>query len=526
MLARQGNCMNVIVCRSVVLRLNRRITFRARPTDLAPHGARKRLCHMRLPCVVEFAHANSSFTARKNSADAIIFSFIRIAARCCFWSKNAKVFQNMKIAIDGFNMGFVTGTGIATYARELSHVLAGAGHEVMPVFGLNRVGSHADVSWSRFIQAMTVRGEARRFDFSEWGLRFALNTPGFLARYSFMANEIPVNEVVNISSVKERLPAFSRIFNLPSLYRSAQARAWFSRTPTYIKLPSHSTPDVFHLTLPLPISMKGVKKVVTVHDVIPLVLPNSTEVNLWHYYKMLQASLQDADLVFAVSEHSKHDLMKFVNIPEEKIHVTWQTVNIPKSYTELPDADVAKYVEGKFSLGHKQYFLFYSAVEPKKNVMRLLEAFGLADTRYPIVVVGKNGWLYKDVEGFFEENPWPERFKRINYVSFRDLMYLLKGARALVFPSLYEGFGLPVLEAMEMGCPVITSRNSSLPEVGGDAALYVDPLDVRAMADAIDTLATDDQRVATMVEKGYVQAEKFSVANYQARLTEAYAQLR
>jgi glycosyltransferase involved in cell wall biosynthesis len=349
--------------------------------------------------------------------------------------------------------------------------------------------------------------------------------PRFLARQAFTAQEILVDDTVDLSPISDRLPAFSRLFNLPALYRSAQARAWFSRTPTYIKLPADATPDIFHLTLPLPISMKGVKKVVTVHDVIPLALPHTTEINLRHYTQMFQTALQDADLICAISEYSKRDLMKFLHIPEDRIHVTGQAVNLPARYRNLPDADVARYVEDNFALGHKQYFLYYGAIEPRKNVMRILEACALADTPYPIVIVGRYAWLYKDVQDFFQHNPNPEKFRRMDHVSFRNLMYLLKGARALVFPSLYEGFGLPVLEAMQMGCPVITSNASSLPEVGGDAALYVDPQNVRALANAIETLTRDEARIVSMVEKGYAQAEKFSVAQHQAKLLDAYAKL-
>jgi glycosyltransferase involved in cell wall biosynthesis len=336
----------------------------------------------------------------------------------------------MRIAIDSFHPGLATGTGIATYTRELSRLLAAAGHEVMPIFGLNRVDPHAGTAWPEFIQALTVEGEASRHDLRSWMPRCLIGMPGFLARRPFVAREIRVRGAVDISPIRERLPAFCRLFNLPSLYRSAQARAWFSSTPTFIELPADATPDIFHLTLPLPISMKGVRKVVTVHDVIPLALPHTTEINLRHYDRMFRAALQDADLICAVSEHSKRDLMEFMRVPEEKIHVTGQAVDLPESCRNLPDADVASYVEGNFALRHKKYFLFYGTIEPRKNVMRILEAFGLADTPWPIVIVGRYGWLCKDVQAFFQQNPCPEKFRRMDHVSFRNLMYLLKGARA------------------------------------------------------------------------------------------------
>jgi glycosyltransferase involved in cell wall biosynthesis len=119
-----------------------------------------------------------------------------------------------------------------------------------------------------------------------------------------------------------------------------------------------------------------------------------------------------------------------------------------------------------------------------------------------------------------------KQFRRIPYASFETLMYLLKGARGLVFPSLYEGFGLPVLEAMQMDCPVITSNSSSLPEVGGDAVHYVDPFDVHSIAEAIDLFSSDDAYINSLVEKGKLQAERFSPELHYQRIEAAYKRLR
>jgi len=145
----------------------------------------------------------------------------------------------------------------------------------------------------------------------------------------------------------------------------------------------------------------------------------------------------------------------------------------------------------------------------------------------PIVIAGKSGWLDADVAALIERLRSETKGKRrvvvrIDYLPFERLMLLLKGARGLVFPSLYEGFGIPLLEAMLMGCPVITSKGTSLPEVCGDAALFVDPLNVKDISEAIDALASNDDLAAELVRRGKAQAARFSRECYASRLEEGY----
>jgi len=242
--------------------------------------------------------------------------------------------------------------------------------------------------------------------------------------------------------------------------------------------------------------------------------------NLKHYKRSLNASIRDANMIFAVSEHSKNDLVRNFDIPENKIHVTYQSVQIPEQYKQIDTHALSDFLDRQFNLKQKEYFLLYGAIEPKKNVARILEAFAIAKTDYPILIVGKDGWLHADVDAFFRQQDALKRgkinnrFIRVPHMSSHSLMHLIKGARGLVFPWLYEGFGLPVLEAMEMGCPVITSHVSALPEVGGDAVHYVDPYDVSDIAAAIDRFAADDAYTASLVAKGSAQAKRFSSERY------------
>jgi glycosyltransferase involved in cell wall biosynthesis len=201
-------------------------------------------------------------------------------------------------------------------------------------------------------------------------------------------------------------------------------------------------------------------------------------------------------------------------------------------------------LQGGFGLEWQQYFLFFGAIEPKKNVGRLIEAYLASGSRHPLVICGKHAWnshqelglLYEDDRrDFVPRGPTEgvqglsrrlrDRVILIDYVPSSLLIGLIRGARALLFPSLYEGFGLPVLEALQLGTPVMTSNTSSLPEVAGDAALLVDPYDTRAMAEAIQALDNDSELRATLSGRGPKQAALFSPDAYGKRLVDLYAKL-
>jgi glycosyltransferase involved in cell wall biosynthesis len=431
----------------------------------------------------------------------------------------------MKIAIDGFNLGFLQGTGIATYARELAKILATNRHDVSVCYGLNGVGHDPSQAWGRFVEALATQGEAGRKDVTKW-LRYSGQYFGnYLLGWPIEARPVPVLPDVDSRRVKDRLPA-GEFFNIPSVFRVCQAYSLLVDRSLAISFPKDKKVDIFHATCPLPMYMKNAANVVTFHDIIPLVLPHSTNINLRHYQRILKLSMKTADMIFTVSEHSRNDLIRYFGIPEEKVFVTYQTVAIPAHYQTLDDGEVAAFLAQEFALTKNAYFLFFGCVEPKKNVARIIEAMMMARTDYPLVIVGRDGWLYDDVQALLaklhEQDSGKNRYRRIRYVPFEHLMYLIKGACGVVFPSLYEGFGLPVLEAMLMQCPVITSNVSCLPEVGGDAVLSVNPYDVGEIAAAIDRLSGDGVLRQELIARGLKQADKFSSANHLQRLEQGY----
>jgi len=432
----------------------------------------------------------------------------------------------MRVMIDGFNMGLPQGTGIASYGRELARILKGGGHEVSVLYGLNKSFKAGTPQWPQFIQNLINTGEGGKRSLSKLALRTSFYAAMNSGPAGIRPAEVFPDSRVDTGALKNRIPEAGRFYNLPLIYQAAQAHFRLLSRPLVIDRPKANPVDVFHLTCPVPVRMRSTANIVTVHDVIPLVLAQSTEVNLKQYFRLLKRTLRDADLIVAISGHSKRDLINFFDIPEDRVRVVYQSVNIPEKLKTMDDRLIANFLWKNHGLRPKEYLLYYGAIEPKKNVEKLMEGVSLATADLPLVIIGKDGWLCDDVkQAIAQLHTRPggkRRYRRIPFASFSQLMAFLKGAKALLFPSLYEGFGLPVLEAMEMGCPVITSRTTSLPEVGGDAVYYVDPLDATSIAKAIDDIAGDPALEAQLIETGIRQAAKFSSENNLKAMLDAY----
>jgi glycosyltransferase involved in cell wall biosynthesis len=290
-------------------------------------------------------------------------------------------------------------------------------------------------------------------------------------------------------------------------------------------------PDISHWTFPIPIRTKKSTNIYTIHDLVPLRMPYTTLDHKRIYLWTLRAIAKKADHIVTVSEYSRRDIIKYLGVDENRVTNTYEAVDIPDQYLNKPQDVLAAELEGLFRLTPGGYFLFFGAIEPKKNIARILQAYLGANVQMPLVMVLSRSWLAEAEEAFLEKILQEDRERspgerrrvlRFNYMPFPLLMTLLKGARGIIFPSLYEGFGLPVLEAMTMGTPVITASATSIPEVAGNAALMVDPYDTDALRRAIVTLASDNDLAADLKQRGLKQAQSFSLAVYRERLTALY----
>ena len=433
----------------------------------------------------------------------------------------------MHIAIDGFNIAMPRGTGVATYGRMLARTLAAAGHTVDGVFGLPISRTSPEVLREvQFYDGLSKEDgrSAPAFGSQRW-----LNEASLRFR-SMQAGTIPQTGRVEARSFRDRLPTFSRLLNAADLFDVAHRH--FKHTGTFLRLRvPEPVPQIMHWTYPLPLRLEGARNIYTFHDLVPLRLPYTTLDNKQTYLRILQGCVRHGDQICTVSDASRRDIVDLLGVAPERVTNTYQTSELPKSPVEgVGSAEFAGWLEGLFGLEPGRYLLFYGALEPKKNIGRLIEACLSTDLTMPLVIVGGRAWRSEHELRLLQAGPDErrnhrvrERIRQMEYVPAAWLSGLVRGARAVVFPSLSEGFGLPVLEAMQVGVPVLTSNEGSLAEIGGDAVLSADAYDTASIGAAMRQIATDDALHGRLARAGLAQAQRFSPEAYQERLARLYS---
>ncbi len=235
--------------------------------------------------------------------------------------------------------------------------------------------------------------------------------------------------------------------------------------------------------------------------------------DLYQLKNWTRYSAKKASKILTISKASKNDIIKFYNTPDDKIEVTYLGIRADLG-SNIKNVSMDTLQE-KYAI-HKPYILFVGTLQPRKNIERLIEAFSKLRTvnselsNHQLVVIGKKGWLYEPILAAPEKYNVKDQVKFLDFVTDEDLPAFYKNAECFVLPSLYEGFGLPVLEAMRYDCPVVTSNVSSLPEAGGDAALYCDPENTEDIAEKIEMVLSDSTLQKEMIQKGQEQVKKFS----------------
>ncbi len=425
------------------------------------------------------------------------------------------------VLIDGFNLSLEKGTGVATYARNLSFGLRDLGCEVGVLYGgafsAGRSKLLREILF--FDSQVPIESRVQR----AWRSVRSVLRPSWNSAF-----EVPVTGAVISEAFASQLPHYDSIWNARDLY--VKAAAQFDLFGAINRVTPPRKPDLCHWTYPLPLKLGGVPNVYTLHDLVPLRLPYTTLDKKERYLRLLKWIGRTADHIVTVSEHSKRDIVELLGVDPARITNTYQAVNVPDELRLKPEDEVRRELEGTYGLAYGDYFLFFGSIEPKKNIGRMIEGYLASGVETPLVIVGARAWKSKQElkmlqadEGRAQVSPHAAaRIMRLEYAPYRLLVNLIRGAKAVLFPSLYEGFGLPILESMLLGTPVLSSNTSSVPEVAGEAALLVNPYDSRDIAEGIRALDENEDLRARLVDSGFRRAAMFSETAYRQRLSAVY----
>jgi glycosyltransferase involved in cell wall biosynthesis len=425
----------------------------------------------------------------------------------------------MRVGVDGYNLSIPTGTGVATYGATLASVLSHGGHTVDGVFGLDagRMRTTSELFFfDHFGHGQRIGARAKRI----------ITAATILDHFPIRARDIPLSGNIDRRQFGFRFPSFDALWNAPFVFEIAYARFKYLGFLTSISVPN--PPDVMHWTYPLPLRMTGTKNIYTIHDLVPLKLPHTTLDDKKYYRRLIRRTLRSADHICTVSESSRNDIHALFDVPENKVSNTYQSSQIPPEIRASSPEDDAEIVRSTFGLEPQGYYLYFGAVDPKKNIGRIIDAYLSSRTEKKLVLVSSRSWgmdwetrmLGKGDRVYGRK--LGKRVLRLEYLPRPTLFRVIRSAKAVLCPSLYEGFGLPALEAIQIGTPVISSNVSSLPEVVGDAGILVNPYKSDEIAAAIRTLESDPGIYARLRAAGPAQAAKYTDAAYLERLNEMY----
>lgn len=291
---------------------------------------------------------------------------------------------------------------------------------------------------------------------------------------------------------------------------------WFTGAPL----------DLFHATDFVMAPNRARHKLLTVHDLAFLFYPDAAMPSLHHYLNtVVPRSVARADRLLADSHHTALDLQNEWNISAERITVVQGAVDHER-FRPVRDADRQKAVRQRYGIGERPFILGLSRLEPRKNFVRLIEAFHAArqegNLPHRLVIGGSKGWLYDSIFARVEELRLTEHVLFPGFIDDDDLPTLYSAAEFFAYPSLYEGFGLPIIEALACGTPVLTADNSCLPEAGGPGALYAHAESTESIAEALLWLARDAELRQQLSGAGLQHAAQFTWERSARQLLHAY----
>ncbi len=318
--------------------------------------------------------------------------------------------------------------------------------------------------------------------------------------------------------------------NINSIYNLISLHSNLCDFPYFLNLPKHPKIEIVFCPSPMNIRInKKIKLVQTIHDIIPLstiLHPPDDVANI--FYKRVKNMMIHSDMILSVSDFSKQEICKLFPEYAQKVFTSYQPVPIyPEEFQQVAELNTQQSVLVKYQLQSRDYLLFIGAVEKRKNILQMIAAYLAVKDKIniPLVIVGTLGYGSKECISYLDGKKFGDSIKYLEYISTVDKLVLLKKAKAFIFPSFSEGFGLPCLEAMQMGCPVLTSNTSALPEICGDAAFYVNPFDLNDLTKGILEISTNEDLRDKLIVKGYDRVRQFSMNVYQDNLQRLLTEL-
>lgn len=355
------------------------------------------------------------------------------------------------------------------------------------------------------------------------GKRFFNNSSG-LGNYSrdlirILATYFPENQYVIFN--KNKSEKGKGILEKSNISFLENTKGNFSRQFKMGKDAQNSGADIFHGLsgeLPLKWTEKPIKKIVTIHDLIFMRFPQyysffDRKIHFWKFKK----AAEKVDLVIAISEQTKRDIIQFLKIPESKIKVVYQGCH--QAFKEVQTDEFLNSIKEKYNLPER-FILNVGTIEARKNLLNIIKA--IQGTEIPLVVIGKKTKYFKKVQKFIRKNKLENQVQFLENVSMEELAAIYKLANIFVYPSFFEGFGIPIIEALFSKTPVITSNLSCLPEAGGEHSVYVNPNDYSDLNAKINFLWNNEAERNRRAEKGFEFVQKFNDENIAENLMRVY----
>jgi glycosyltransferase involved in cell wall biosynthesis len=401
----------------------------------------------------------------------------------------------MRIAIEALSLSSKNLTGIGNvtlnYIREFQKADPDNSYYIYTIDGLN----HAVLSGGRWSHV--------QYNWRVKRLKYSVTDALASARNSGTGTVSSKLRTVWYRALKMALEVIDRV----CLYLWLAASMRKNKIDVYIGFFA----DFFPLFFFLP-----VKKIWLIHDLVWKLFPETTDMNSRYKNRAIVRNMKRADLLLSVSENTRKDLLGLLDIKKEI--VTLHNAADRKVFYKADSKSVAL-IKKKYGIT-RPYILSVCTLEPRKNLAALLDAYAKIERRgrHQLVLVGMSGWKNTKLFDMIERHPAKDSILVTGYVPAEDLAPLYSGAAVFVFPTLYEGFGMPVLEAMQCGCPVISSTSSSIPEVAGDACVLVDPLDTEGLASSMANVLSDRTLRNGMSRKGLARSKEFSWEKSAARL--------